>query len=238
MNAISPFVATERTLVWTKENSVRRPDPATLAVVGCAAAVMLAAAALMAAMGEAETVGPALGGNVAVILFAAMNANRPYRRCWAPALILLGLVGATGIALALLPAAEHFVTPSAITRFGIESLHYIAQLGAMGMAAFAWSTAGRSASRAKWSIAALASLMNLQLGEVIGRALAGSTSGAWTFAIELLFASWLLATTLGLTRRARAVSIATDRFGKPIGRLPQEPVEVFREIGQHGDRLR
>lgn len=238
MNTISPFVAVERTPVLTREDGARRPDPATLAVVGCTAAVMLAAAALMTAMGEAETVGPGLGGNVAVILFAAMNANRPYRRCWTPALIPLGLVGATGIVLALLPAAEHFVTLSAITRFGVEGLHYVAQLAAMGMAAFAWSTAGRSATRAKWSIAALALLVNLQLGEVIGRALAGSTSGAWTFAIELLFASWLLVTTLGLTRRPRAGRVGTNHSAKPVDRLPQEPVEVFREIDLHGDRVR
>lgn len=233
MNAISPFAALERTTA--RHVRALRPDPATLAVTGCAAAAMMAAAALMAALGEAEAVGPGLGGNVALLLFAVMNANRPYRRCWAPALIFLGLVGASGIALALLPAAEHFVTPSAIARFSIVGLHGAAQLGAMGMTALAWSTAGRSVRGTRWSTAAFAMLANLQLGEAIARALAGSTGDVWTLASELLFASWLLATTMGLTRR-----LGGRLAGAPIRQehLPPESVDVLREINWHGDRVR
>lgn len=234
MTAISPPAASE----WTRgrQGKARGPDPAMLVVVGCTAAGALAAAAVMAVLGDAEAAGPSLGGNVALILFAAMNADRPYRRCWAPALIFLGLAGASGIALTLLPAAEHFVSPSAITRFGIEGLHRVAQLGAMAMMAFAWATAGRSVRGARWSMAALAMLASLQLGEAAGPALAGSTGNAWTFASELLFASWLLATALRLTRRL-GWHLSASPIGKPE-HLPVEPMDMLREIGRHGDQVR
>jgi hypothetical protein len=233
MNAILPFVAVEQTPA--RRDSIRRPDPATLAIIGCAAAAMLAAAALMAVLGEAESAGPALGGNVALILFAVMNANRPYRRSWGPGLIFLALAGASGVALALLPAAEQFVTPPAIARFALEGLHGVGQLGAMGMMAFAWATVGRSARGARWSMATFA-MVTLQLGEAAAQALTGSTGDAWTFASELLFTSWLLATALGLTRRLGG-HVATDQIGKPE-QLPAEPVDMLREIDRHGDRVR
>ena len=235
MNATLPFVAIEQTPA--RQDSVRGPDRATLTVIGCAAAVMLAAAALMAALGEAESAGPALGGNVALILFAVMNASRPYRRWGAPGLIFLGLAGASGIALALLPATEQFVTPSAIAGFAIEGLHRVAQLGAMAMMAFAWATVGRSVRSASWSMAALSMLANLQLGEAAAQALTGSTGGAWTFASELLFTSWLLATALSLTRRLGG-HVAADQIMKRLEHLPVEPVDVLREINRHGDRVR
>lgn len=226
MNAISPFVTLEP--ARTRVDIARRPDPASLATVGCAAAVMLTGAALLAALGEAEMAGPGLGGNVALILFAAMNANRPYRRSWAPALVLLGVTGATGVALALLPAAELFVTPTAITRFGLESLHGLAQLGAMGMAAFAWAIVGRNIRGARWSMAAMALLAALQLGQASSRALAASAGDAWICLSQLLFASWLLATTLALTRRLGS-HVGKGRAGKPA-RRSTGPAGVFREI--------
>ena len=234
MNANMPFVAVEQTTAGP--GRVRRPDSATPTIVGFAAATMLAAAALMAALGESESAGPALGGNVALILFAVVNADRPYRRFWAPGLIFLGLAGASGIALALLPAAKHFVPPPVIARFAIEGLHGLAQLGAMGMLALAWATVGRSVRGARWSMAALAMLANLLLGEAAAEALAGSTGDTWTFVSELLFASWLLATTLGLTRPL-GDQIAVHQVDTPA-HLPAEPVDILREIDRHGDRVR
>ena len=235
MNAILPLVAVEQPPA--RQGSVRWPDPTTFAIVGCAAVAMLAAAALMTALGEAESAGPALGGNVALILFAVMSANRPYRRYWGPGLIFLALAGASGTALALLPAAEHFVTPSAVARFAIEGLHGLAQLGAMAMMAFAWATAGRSVRGARWSMTALAVLVNLQLGEAAAQALAGSTNDAWAFARELLFAAWLLATVLGLTRRLGG-HIVTDQIVTRVEHLAADPVDVLREVDRHGDRVR
>ena len=86
-------------------------------------------------------------------------------------------------------------------------------------------------------MAALAMLANLQLGEAAAQALAGSTGDAWTFASELLFTSWLLATALALTRRQGGHS-ATDQIMKRVEHLPAEPVDVLREIDRHGDRVR
>lgn len=212
MNAISPLVTSE--LARVRQGKSRRPDPAMLVVVGCTAAAMLAAAAAMTALGDAEAAGPGLGGNVAVVLFAIMNANRPYRRYWAPALFFLGLAGASGAALALLPAAGHFVSPSTVVRLAIDGLHAVAQLGAVGMTAFAWSTAGRSVGGARWSMATLTLLALLQLGEATSLALAGPTGDVWTLASQLLFASWLLATVLGLTRRLGG-PLSTHPIGKP-----------------------
>jgi hypothetical protein len=207
-----------------------------LVVVGCAAAGMLAAAAVMTLLGDAEAAGPGLGGNVALVLFAVMNANRPYRRYWAPALFFLGLTGASGAALALLPAAEHFVSPSTVVRFAIDGLHVVVELGAVGMTAFAWSTAGRSVGGARWSMTTLTLLALLQLGEAASLALVGPTGDVWTFASQLLFASWLLATVLGLTRRLGG-PLATRPIGKPRY-LPAQPTDMLREIGRHGDRVR
>lgn len=235
MNAILPLVAVEQTPA--RQGGVRWPDRTTRAITGCAAAAMLAAAALLTALGEAESAGPALGGDVALILFAVMNANRPYRRYWAPGLIFLALAGASGIALALLPAAEHLVTPSAVARFAIEGLHGLAQLGAMAMMAFAWATAGRSVRGARWSMAALAMLVNLELGAAAARALTGSTGETWTFAGELLFAAWLLATVLGLTRRLGGHTV-TAQIVTRADQLPTEPVDALREVDRHGDRVR
>lgn len=230
MNAISPFVTPDQ--ARARSDIGRRPDPASLAIVGCTAAAMLTGAALLAALGEAEMAGPSLGGNVALILFAAINANRPYRRFWAPALALLGVTGATGIALALLPAAELFVTPTAITRFGLESLHGLAQLGAMGMAAFAWAMVRRNTRAAGWSIAAMALLAALQLGQASGLAIAGLAGDAWICASQLLFASWLLATTLGLTRRP-----GKGRAGRSAP-LAAASADLFCEVERYGDRVR
>jgi hypothetical protein len=146
---------------------------------------------------------------------------------------LLGLTGATGVTLALLPAAELFVSPMAIARFGLESLHGLAQLGAMGMAAFAWATVGRNLRGARWSMAAMALLAILQLGQASGLAFAGSAGEPWICTGQWLFASWLATTTLGLTRRL-------GRKGQAgrLRALSPESAEVFGAIDPYGDRLR
>lgn len=200
MNAMTSFVLAESRASRAQMRAVPRVDPAIVGIVGCSAALLLALAAVMSAFGQA---GPAIGGNVALILFAAINLQRPYSRFWAPALLALACTGMAGVALAMLPSAGDDIGALSLTRFGLENIHCLAQLAAMAAVAMAWSTAGRSRSRMRVSAACAATLAAMQMAQALHGALGFAGVDLWSLAIQGLFAIWLLGTTLCLIRPRR-----------------------------------
>lgn len=176
-------------------------DPFVTQLAGCGAAMLLLLAASMGPLPEGLVVEALAGG--ALVLFAAVSWRRAYRHFWAPALLLLALVGVTGIMLSLLPAAGAEVSTASLMRFGLEGLRHAAQLGAVAMTAYAWSTAGRSPARMNRSLLVVAALALLQLGEAGHGALIGAAVPIWQLAIDGVFAIWLWATAIGMAYRQR-----------------------------------
>lgn len=201
MNAMTSFVLTESRSSRAHILAVPKVDPAIVGIAGCSAALLLALSAVMSALGHA---GPAIGGNVALMLFATVNLQRPYRRFWAPALLSLACTGAAGVALALLPPADGAITASSLIRFGLDGVRCVAQLGAMAGVAMAWATAGRSRSRMRASVACAAALAAMQMAQALHGSIGLSGVQFWSLSIEGLFAAWLLCTTFSLIRPRRA----------------------------------
>jgi hypothetical protein len=175
----------------------RRPiAPAVVQAAGCASSMLLMLAAAMP-----SALALSVAANAALLLFAAINLRRPYRRFWAPALCAMAIVALLGMALALLPPAE--TAMASLTRFGLDGLRNAAQLGAVAMTAFAWSSAGRSPRRMRVSAGVVAALAALQLAAAMHSAIAGASIPDWQLPIDWLFALWLLATAMGLAQRQR-----------------------------------
>ena len=200
MSAMTSFVLADTRSGHAPARPVSTVDPVVVGIAGCGASLLLA---VSAAMGVAGHAGPAIGANVALILFAAINIQRPYRRFWAPALIALSCVGAAGMALAMLPPVASGINPLSLSRFGLEGFQCIAQLAAMAAVAMAWSTAGRSRKRMRASAACAALLAALQMAQALHGALGFGGEELWSLAIDWLFAGWLLGTTLCFMRPGR-----------------------------------
>lgn len=175
-------------------------DPAMVAVVGCGAGSLLALSAILATLHSAEATNLALGGNAALVLFALLGMNRPYRRFWMPALVALICTGLTGLALTLLPLLEIPVMQVAITRFGLDGVHILAQLAAMALTAMAWSTAGRSTRRMRASAVCVGLLAAMQMAQAMHGAIDTNAAALWAQAIDLVFALWLVRTAFCLLR--------------------------------------
>lgn len=195
------FIASNSDIAIKGHRAPLSLDPFTVQLAGCGAAILLMLAACMRPLAEGLVIEVVAGG--ALMLFAGINARRAYRRFWAPALSLLALAGATGILLALLPVSDAEVGMASLARFGLEGLRIVAQLGAVAMTAYAWSTAGRSPWRMKRSLLVVAALAILQLAAAGHGVLMGSAVLAWQLAIDGVFAIWLWATAMGMAHRQR-----------------------------------
>lgn len=191
-------------------------DRASMAVTGCCGAGFLAIAAAMAWFGQVESVGPAIGGNVAVTLFAAMLVLCSDRQLSLPSLIALAFVGIGGLALALTSAAATAAGPQALLS-GFRSA------GIVAVIAMSFPESGRTGNVLVGTLTIVAALAGL--GSVLG-AVASTPDQDWTLARELTFSAWLLATSLGLSLRARperAANVGDDRDAQP----PE--VRLFRQ---------
>ncbi len=199
-------------------------DPASVAVTGCCGAGFLALAAAMARFGQVESVGPAVGGNVAVALFAAMLALYPNRRLSFPSLIALAPVGIGGLAMALMSAAATAAGPQAVLS-GLRSA------GIVAVIAMSFPASSRFGNVLVGTLTIGAALAGLGLGTI-----ASAPDQDWTLARELTFSAWLLVTALGLSHRARperGANVGDDRDAPP-----PEALFIPLDVQMRGDRVR
>lgn len=200
MNTIITSIADTLPASQPRPKGRSHADPAMVTVVGCGAGALLALSAALTATAHPEAGNLALGGNAALVLFAALSMDRPYRRFWAPALFALAGVGLTGLVIALIPSMNLSAMQVAMGQFGLEGVHIVFQLAAMALVAMGWSTAGRSPARMRASGICVGILATMQMLQALHGAVDLRAALLWTQTIDLVFAIWLIRTAFCLLR--------------------------------------
>jgi hypothetical protein len=170
-------------------------------VVGAIAAGTLTAGALYALVGQPPSGSIALGGHIALLVFALLNLRRAYLRFWLSSIVLLACVGATGVTLAILPNFGSTVTAAGLARFGLDGMHSAAQLGAVAVSALAWSTAGRRKIQARNCLLVVSAMALLQFLGAASTRFGAQIAPIPDSLADLCFALWLLDTVPEHARR-------------------------------------